>query len=60
MVGLIRDIETLRSVIIGISEGASDEKRSAMTMLTDLLARKELEFKTFEDENEPLEMDVVD
>jgi len=49
MVGLIRDIETLRSVIIGISEGASDEKRSAMTMLTDLLARKELEFKTFED-----------
>jgi len=60
MVSLIRDIETLNSVLIGVCEGASDEKHAAIKMLSDLLKRKELEFKTFEEEYEPLEMDVVD
>ena len=39
------EVETLRSILIAMQEGASDEKRAAMQSLEKLIERKEVQLK---------------
>ena len=50
---VVKDIEILEEVLIGIKEGASDEKRMAINSLEKLLAEKRLILETFEKEMAP-------
>ena len=53
MIDVVKDIEILEEVLIGIKEGASDEKRMAINSLEKLLAEKRLILETFEKEMAP-------
>ena len=53
MIDVVKDIEILEEALIGIKEGASDEKRMAINSLEKLLAEKRLILETFEKEMAP-------
>ena len=53
---ILNDIETLESAVIAFTEGASDEKRSALYSLERLIAEKQKIVNDFE-EYEYTEMD---
>tara|TARA_B100001057_G_C22276289_1_gene728938 strand:- start:74 stop:283 length:210 start_codon:yes stop_codon:yes gene_type:complete len=48
MIDVVQDIETLESALIGIEEGASDEKRCAMESLRRMLKTKRKVLREFE------------
>lgn len=54
---ILNDIETLESAVIAFTEGASDEKRSALYSLERLIAEKQKIVEDFESEYEYIEMD---
>ena len=54
---ILNDIETLESAVIAFTEGASDEKRSALYSLERLIAEKQKIVDDFESEYEYIEMD---
>ena len=54
---ILNDIETLESAVIAFTEGASDEKRSALYSLERLIAEKQKIVNDFESEYEYTEMD---
>lgn len=56
MIDVVKDIEILEEALIGIKEGASDEKRMAINSLEKLLAEKRLILETFEKEMAPVEV----
>ena len=45
---VIRDIEVLESLVIAMHEGASDEKRMAISSLRNMIARKQAIVEEFE------------
>ena len=47
---LIQDIERLESAVINLTEGASDEKRSAIWSLEDMISEKKELIEKFEKE----------
>jgi hypothetical protein len=49
MIDTVKDIDSLRTALTFIKEGASDEKRQGMTILENMLSNKEAELKLFED-----------
>ena len=55
MVHLLKDIEILESALIGINEGASDEKYAALYSLEKLLLEKKDMVAEFEAEYAPKE-----
>ena len=50
---IIKDIEVLQNAIIAFTEGASDEKRTALHSMSVLLAEKQHILDTFEKEMAP-------
>lgn len=54
---ILNDIETLENAVIAFTEGASDEKRSALYSLERLIAEKQKIVEDFESEYEYIEMD---
>ena len=48
MIDVVKDIEILEEALIGIKEGASDEKRMAISSLENLLQRKKNVLREFE------------
>ena len=54
---ILNDIETLESAVIAFTEGASDEKRSALYSLERLIAEKQKIVDDFESEYKYIEMD---
>ena len=53
MQDILSDIETLESAIIAFTEGASDEKRMAISTLECMLDEKKNSFNQFEAEYSP-------
>jgi subtilase family serine protease len=45
----LKDIENLETVVNLLEDGASDEKRSAMYMIKNMIANKKSQVKSFED-----------
>jgi hypothetical protein len=50
---VLQDIQTLQNVIINLTEGASDEKRMAISTLECMLDEKKNSFNQFEAEYSP-------
>ena len=48
---VVKDIERLESVLIAFEEGASDEKRMAISLLESMLSEKRVMVELFEMEN---------
>ena len=49
---LLIDIQRLESAVINLTEGASDEKRSAIWSLEDMISEKKEQFEKLENEME--------
>ena len=49
---LLIDIKRLESAVINLTEGASDEKRSAIWSLEDMISEKKEQFEKLENEME--------
>lgn len=45
----LKDIENLETIVNLLEDGASDEKRSAMYMIKNMIAEKKSQVKSFED-----------
>ena len=45
----LKDIENLETIVNLLEDGASDEKRSAMYMIKNIIANKKSQVKSFED-----------
>lgn len=52
MQDVIRDVETLETVLISLTEGASDEKHMALDAIERMIKRKRQEVAAFEAEFE--------
>lgn len=48
MVDLLEDIEVMQNVLIAMAEGASDEKRMALSYMENLVAKKQAIVDEFE------------
>ena len=48
MVDLLEDIEVMQNVLIAMAEGASDEKRMALSYMKNLVAKKQAIVDEFE------------
>ena len=46
---ILQDIEKLSEALVLIEEGASDERRSGIRMIKNIIKRKKREVKAFED-----------
>ena len=49
---LLIDIQRLETAVINLTEGASDEKRSAIWSLEDMISEKKEQFEKLENEME--------
>ncbi|MDA9373919.1 hypothetical protein N9R43_00920 [bacterium] len=56
MQDIINDIQILENAIIAFTEGASDEKRSALYSLEKLMTEKKQSFEDFENRYAPEEV----
>ena len=49
MAETLKDIENLETIVNLLEDGASDEKRSALYMIKNMIANKKSQVKSFED-----------